>query len=143
MGSVEFLFFDLNAFFASVEQQDDPRLRGKPIGVLPADSEGTCVITASYEAKAFGISTGTRLKEARRLCPDLVVIPARHEVYIDYHDRILKEVRRHLPVEEVCSIDEGVCRLIGDEQFHDHLLRLVRTLARRLHLHADGRLAHA
>ena len=65
---LRWLFLDLNSYFASVEQQERPELRGKPIIVTPVDSDHTCAIAASYEAKAFGIRTGTLVREAKRLC---------------------------------------------------------------------------
>ncbi len=113
---LRFLFLDLNAFFASVEQQENPRLRGKPVAVVPiAGTDATCAIAASYEAKRCGIKTGTRIFEAKRLCPDLVVVNARHDLYVEYHHRVLAALENHLPIHKVYSIDEAACRLIGEE----------------------------
>ncbi|MGB3635270.1 MAG: hypothetical protein WA982_14605, partial [Rubrobacteraceae bacterium] len=64
------LSLDMNSYFASVEQQFSPELRGKPVAVVPVRAENTCAIAASYEAKRYGIRTGTKVFEARRLCPD-------------------------------------------------------------------------
>jgi nucleotidyltransferase/DNA polymerase involved in DNA repair len=61
----EWLFLDLNSYFASVEQQEKPELRGRPIGIVPALVENTCCIAASYEAKAYGVKTGMGTAEAR------------------------------------------------------------------------------
>ena len=63
------LFVDFNSYFASVEQQINPRLRGRPVGVVPVMAESTSCIAASYEAKAFGVRTGTRVSDARQMCP--------------------------------------------------------------------------
>lgn len=63
------LFVDFNSYFASVEQHEVPALRGRPVGVAPVDAETTSLIAASYEAKVHGVSTGTMVREARRLCP--------------------------------------------------------------------------
>jgi len=63
------LYIDFNSYFASVEQQLRPALRGQPVAVVPVASDSTCAIAASYEAKAFGIKTGTPVWEAKRLCP--------------------------------------------------------------------------
>ena len=104
---------DFNSFFASVEQQDDPRLRGKPVGVLPVMAETTCCIAASYEAKAFGVKTGTGVREARKLCPGMVFIEARHARYVQVHKQSLQIVDRIAPVYEVLSIDEMSCELTG------------------------------
>ncbi len=114
--ALEWLFFDLNSFFASVEQQDKPYLRGKPVAVVPSMTDATCAIAASYEAKAFGIKTGTKIYEAKRLCPTLQCVLARHDVYVAYHNRIFAEVGRHIPVSKICSIDEGACKLMKNEQ---------------------------
>ena len=63
--SLQWLYVDFNSYFASVEQQLDPRLRGKPVAVIPVETEATCAIAASYEAKAYGVKTGTPVWEAR------------------------------------------------------------------------------
>lgn len=112
---LRWLYVDLNSYFASVEQQVEPRLRGRPVIVAPVMTDSTSAIAASYEAKAFGIRTGTPIWQARRRCPDLVVVPARHALYVDYHQRIFAEVERHLPVTRICSIDEAACRLADNE----------------------------
>lgn len=129
---LKWLFLDLNAYFASVEQQAHQRLRGRPVGVLPLQSETTCIIAASYEAKARGVKTGTPVWEARRLCPGIVLVPARHELYVDYHHRILKEINNHIPVSRVGSIDEMACELLGDEREPEKALALARRLKRGL-----------
>ncbi len=69
--ALNYLFVDMNAYFASVEQQERPELRGRPVAVAPVQAETTCCIAASYEAKRFGVKTGTMVREARRLCPGL------------------------------------------------------------------------
>ncbi len=79
----------------------------------PAHS--TCAIAASYEAKAFGIKTGTPIWEAKKLCRTLVCVLARHELYVDYHHRAIDEINRHIPVNDVCSIDEMAVRLLSNE----------------------------
>jgi DNA polymerase-4 len=114
--AVQWLFLDLNAFFASCEQQENPALRGKPVIVVQTLAETAVAIAASYAAKAFGIKTGTLVREARRLCPDVIPVQANHRLYTDYHERILKAVDTCLPVEKVMSIDEMACRLMGTER---------------------------
>jgi len=113
---IQWLFLDLNSYFASVEQQERPHLIGKPVAVVPMETDATCAIAASYEAKKYGIKTGTKIYEAKKLCPDLTCVLARHDVYVDYHHRILKEVDRHIPVHKVWSIDELSARLQPSEQ---------------------------
>src|SRR5437763_16609568 len=83
--SVNYLFVDMNSYFASVEQQLDPGLRGKPVAVAPVDAETTSCIAASYEAKRFAVRTGTKIAEGRRMCAGLLVVQARPEVYVQMH----------------------------------------------------------
>jgi DNA polymerase-4 len=107
----------MNSFFASVEQEMNPSLRGKPVAVVPMkDVDTTCCIAVSYEGKAFGVKTGTMVGEARRLCPQIQFIEGDHASYIKYHNRIVEAVESCLPVESVCSIDEMACRLTGSQQ---------------------------
>jgi DNA polymerase-4 len=108
---VDWLFLDLNSFFASVEQQENPALRGRPVAVVPVMTDATCAIAASAQAKKFGIKTGTNIGEARHKCPDLQLVLARHDKYVEYHHRVIQEVERHYPVTSVCSIDEMALRL--------------------------------
>ncbi|HET9365284.1 MAG TPA: hypothetical protein VFP71_09790, partial [Candidatus Angelobacter sp.] len=107
----------------SVEQQVQPHLRGKPTAVVTVDADSTVCIAASYEAKAFGVSTGTPLGEARKKCPDLNVVVARHELYVDYHNQIKNAIEENcLHVSKIISIDEMECRLGGrDMQLHNAL----------------------
>jgi DNA polymerase IV len=107
------LLVDFNSYFASVEQQAEPRLRGKPIGVVPMLADTTVCIAASIEAKTFGVKTGTKVAEARRLCPEIEFVVARHELYIDYHHRAVAVVDSLVPVRAVLSIDEMDCELTG------------------------------
>lgn len=115
MGRFSYLTIDFNSYFASVEQQMNPALRGRPVAVVPVMSDTTSAIAASYEAKAFGVKTGTRIWEAKRMCPGLVLVPARHELYVEIHERLKEEVQNHVPLLSTGSIDEFTCKLIGDE----------------------------
>lgn len=111
MVSVDWLFLDMNAFFASAEQQMQPALRGVPLVVVPTMTDRTCCIAVSYEARPYGIRTGTNVGEARRRCPGLRLVEGQHEHYVKIHQQIIAAVETVLPVEKVCSIDEMVCRL--------------------------------
>lgn len=99
-------------------------MRGKPIGVLPVLAETTCCIAASYEAKAFGVKTGTPVREARKLCPNIIFVEARPYLYVGYHHRLVEIVESCTPVERTLSIDEMVCRLTGSQQQKDKALAL-------------------
>ncbi|HEY5056687.1 MAG TPA: DNA polymerase [Acidobacteriaceae bacterium] len=111
-----FLYIDLNSFFASVEQQLHPQYRNRPLAVVPTKADTTCCIAASYEAKALGIKTGTQVGEARRICPEIVLIEGDHAVYAEYSHKIAAAVERCCPVAHTPSIDEMVCQLMGREQ---------------------------
>jgi DNA polymerase IV len=126
--SIRWLFIDFNSYFASVEQQLRPELRGKPIAVVPLETDATCAIAASYEAKAYGIKTGTPIYEAKRLCPDLVCVLANHKHYVEYHERILEEIDRHIPVTEVGSIDEMACELDESERNVETAIALAKRI---------------
>jgi DNA polymerase-4 len=100
------ILIDMNAFFASVEQLDHPEWRGRAL-VVTNGRQGTCVITSSYEARAFGIKTGMRLYEAKRLCPNLIQVPAHPERYVQVSQAIMQALATLTPDMEVFSIDEA------------------------------------
>jgi DNA polymerase-4 len=97
---------DMNAFFASIEQQDHPEWQGRPIGITNGH-QGTCIITCSYEARAYGIKTGMRVKEALKLCPDFIPCPARPQRYARVSSNIMKSLQQITPYIEVFSVDEA------------------------------------
>jgi DNA polymerase IV len=96
------LHADLDAFYASVEQRDDPRLRGRPVIV-----GGGVVLAASYEAKAHGVRTAMGGVQARRLCPRVVVVPPRMGVYAKASKAVFEVFRQTTPLVEGLSIDEA------------------------------------
>ena len=111
-----FLHIDLNSFFASVEQQLHPEYRGKPTAVTATMADTGTIIAASYEAKAFGVKTGTKVGEAKRLCPGIGLVNGNHTTYAKYSHDIAAAVERICPVAHTPSIDEMVCQLMGREQ---------------------------
>jgi len=125
---LRWLFLDLNSYFASVEQQLNPALRGKPIVVAPVDSDTTVAIAASVEAKRYGIGTGTPIWEAKRKCRDLIVVPGNHAKYVEFHDAVIAEVWNHIPVTHVCSIDEVACRLLDNENSPEAAIALAHRI---------------
>jgi DNA polymerase IV len=132
---LRFLYLDLNSFFASVHQQHDPRLRGRPVVVAPVKAEGTCAIAASFEAKICGIKTGTPIWQARQLCPDVAVVLARHELYVTVHHQVLAAVNTVMPISRVCSIDEVLCTLLSSEQSPAAATALAKAMKRALYAH--------
>lgn len=129
---LRYLFVDMNAYFASVEQQDFPHLRGKPVGVVPVVAETSCCIAASYEAKAMGVRTGTPVWEARKLCPGIVLSLARPERYCQVHTKIVKAVGRCVPVTKVMSVDEMACQLMGDERLPENATGIACAIKREI-----------
>jgi DNA polymerase IV len=113
-GEATILHADLDAFFASVEQRDDPRLRGRPVIV-----GGGVVLAASYEAKAYGVKTAMGGRQARRLCPHAVVVPPRMSAYSEASKAVFDVFEDTTPLVEGLSIDEafldvrGLQRLAG------------------------------
>ena len=105
------LIVDFNSFFASCEQQERPELRGRPVGVAPVLAETSCCIAASYDARRRGVQVGTRVDEARRLCPGIAIVEARPALYIQYHRRLIEVIESCLHVTEVLSVDEVACEL--------------------------------
>jgi DNA polymerase-4 len=110
------LHADLDSFFASVEQRDDPRLRGRPVIV-----GGGVVLAASYEAKAFGVQGAMGGRQARRLCPQAIVVPPRFEAYVEASRRVFDVFHDVTPMVEGISIDEAFLEVGG--------LRRLRRLA--------------
>src|SRR3954464_2474620 len=105
------LHADADAFFASVEQRDDPRLRGRPVIV-----GGGVVLAASYEAKAHGIRTAMGGRQARRLCPDAIVVPPRFSAYTEASRAMFAVFEDTSPVVEGLSIDEAFLDVRGMER---------------------------
>lgn len=130
--SLNWLFVDLNSYFASCEQQERPELRNRPVGVVPMLADTTCCIAASYEAKAYGVKTGTIVGDAKRMCPGIVLVEARHELYVKMHHAVVKAVESCLPVTAVHSIDEMACRLMGRERKLLNALELGRKVKRTI-----------
>ena len=125
---LNWLYIDINSYFVTIEQQLNPDLRYKPVVVVPLLSDSTCAIAASYEAKLLGIKTGTKIYEAKKLCPELICLEARHKVYVEYHDKIFQEIDLYLKVDHIFSIDEGACRLTGKYCLPEEAMTIARIL---------------
>lgn len=122
------LFIDMNAFFASVEQQDNPQLRNTPIAVIPVPSDHTSVIAPSYEARAFGIKTGMKVHEARSLCPHVTFVLSRPERYLEVHRHIVDILARHFNTLIPLSVDEVACVLERSDRTQSEAERLARII---------------
>lgn len=100
------LHIDMNAFFASVEQQANPDLQGKPVAVV-GSGHRTVITTASYEARRFGVKTGMAIWEGRRTCPELIIVVGDNKKYTLASRQIIGMMRQYTPLVEVFSIDEA------------------------------------
>ncbi|WP_456389096.1 Y-family DNA polymerase [Profundibacter sp.] len=107
------LYIDMNSFFASVEQQEDPSLRGRPVGITAIAAESGAVVAASYEAKAFGVKVGTRVYDAKRMCPGIVFRQSRHRLYVRVNQKIAAVLDEIGELERIRSIDEFQVALGG------------------------------
>jgi DNA polymerase IV len=124
-GDATILHADADAFFASVEQRDDPRLRGRPVIV-----GGGVVLAASYEAKAFGIRTAMGGRQALQLCPHAVVVPPRMSAYSEASKEIFRVFEDASPVVEGLSIDEAFLDVRGMERIAGTPLAIAERLRR-------------
>jgi DNA polymerase-4 len=131
--SLHTLYVDLNSYFASVEQQLRPELRGRAVGVLPVMADTTCCIAASIDAKRFGVRTGTPVWQARKLCKDIVFVQARPATYVEIHHRIVAAVESCTPVGEVLSIDEMACDLTGRDREEANAVALGRQIKQAIY----------
>lgn len=126
------LFVDFDSFFASVEQHDDPRLRGRPVAVVAVPSDTTCCLAASQEAKRLGIKTGTGVREARERCPDIALVLARPARYVEMHHAFMAAIGDCIPTGKAASVDEVPCSLIGRERQRENAIAIARRIKQRL-----------
>jgi DNA polymerase-4 len=106
------IHFDMDAFFASVEQLDNPDLRGKPV-LVGARSRRGVVTAASYEARPTGVGSAMSMVEALRRCPDAIVVPPRRGRYLEVSGRVFEVFRRYTPLVEGLSVDEAFLDVTG------------------------------
>lgn len=122
------LYLDMNSFFASVEQHLDPALRGRPVAITAVDSDAGACVAASYEAKAYGVKTGTRVADARRMCPGIIFRPSRHRIYVSFNLAVADILDRHAELTHIRSIDEFQLALSGEAQTLEGATALVTRL---------------
>lgn len=129
---LRWLYLDLNSYFASVEQHLNPKLRGRPVAVVPSLTNSTSVIAASYPAKALGVKGGMNVGEAKKLCPSLVLIAGNHRHYVEYHKKIMEAVETCHPITMVSSIDEVAFRLGGRDQNLSNAVLLAKEMKEKI-----------
>jgi DNA polymerase-4 len=130
--ALNWLLIDFNSYFSSVEQLLRPELRGKPIAVVPVMAESTCCIAASYEAKKFGIKTGTRVSDARMMCRGIAIVEARPSLYVEFHEALCAAIESCIHVEKVWSIDEMLCELTGKLKEREKALELAAKIKKTI-----------
>jgi DNA polymerase-4 len=131
--TIERLYLDFDGFFASVMQQAFPALRGRPVGVIPfetAAADSTVVIACSKEAKRAGCKNVMRVSEARSVCPDIVLVTQRPDLFRRAHNALSNEISCEIPIETVKSIDELCCTL--DKGASDDPQSLAARIKKRL-----------
>lgn len=125
------LFLDMNSFFASVEQQVQPPLRGQPVGVAPYTGGTGCIIAASKEAKFQGVKIGL-VSEAKKLCPGIKIIEARPALYMLYHNEIKQAIESLTPYHQALSVDEFKINLTPNDQNWENSIKLGNNLKRAI-----------
>ncbi len=125
------LHIDMDAFFSSVEQRDNPELRGKPV-IVSGRSMRSVVSTASYEARVFGIRSAMPLAQAVKLCPGAVVVRGRMEQYREVSRRIFTVFQEASPLIEKVSIDEAYLDVTGCRRLLGSPVQIARTIQQRI-----------
>ncbi len=125
------LHIDFDSFFASVEQQDNPFLRNKPMGVTAANGR-TCIIASSREAKKLGIKTGTRSWEAYKLCPTLILVKADFVKYFEISKKFLNICKDYSPYVELFSIDELFIDITHSVHLFGDAYSLIKIIKQRI-----------
>ena len=118
---------DMDAFYAAIEQLDDPSLRGRPLLVGPPSPRGV-VLTASYEARPYGVGSAMPMAKARRLCPKAVIVPPRFDRYQEVSTTIMKVFSDFSPEVEALSLDEAFLDMTGSEQLFGNPQSIGRRL---------------
>lgn len=125
------LHIDFDSYFASCEQQFDPNLRGRPIGVTATNGR-TCIIAASREAKKFGVKSVTRVWEAQKLCPEIITVPAHFEKYWEITQIFLNICKDYSPYVELFSLDEVFIDITATENLFGGRLVIVEKIKKRI-----------
>lgn len=127
------LHIDMDAFFASVEQQTYPFLRGKPVGVCGDPDGRTVIAAASYEAKRSGVKTAMTIREAKRLCPEIILVPGDPAKYIDTSIRTLAIYTQFTDLVEVFSIDEAFIDVTASAHLFGGALSIAQEIKRQIY----------
>jgi len=124
----QFLFIDMNAFFASCEQQTNFNLRHKPVAIAPYKGNTGCIISPSYEAKAYGVKTSMLVKKAKEICPNIIILESNVSMYLNIHHEIKKILFSFSPFVKILSVDEAVIFLSPSEQKTELAFNIARKI---------------
>lgn len=122
---LNFCHVDMDAFYASIEERDNPSLKGKPLVVGGRSNRGI-ITTANYEARKFGLHSAMPIFQAKKLCPNVIVVPIRRDVYIKESERIFNILSKYSPIIEKLSIDEGYLDLSGNTMDRLKLAQIIK-----------------
>ncbi|GAV24858.1 DNA polymerase IV [Carboxydothermus islandicus] len=123
---------DMDAFFAAVEQRDNPELKGKPVIVGGVPGERGVVAAASYEARKFGVRSAMSLWEAARLCPHGIFIPGNHKKYQEVSEKIFRIFREYTPLVEPVSLDEAYLDVTGSQKLFGPGVEIGKKIKKRI-----------
>jgi len=123
---------DMNAFFASVEQLDHPQWRARPLAITNGKI-GTCIITSSYEARAFGVKTGMHISKARRLCPELIHAVSRPQRYAEVSTNVMQRLSEFTPEIEIFSVDEAFLDLSQEQSLYGGIQAIAEQIKNRVY----------
>lgn len=125
------IHIDMDAFFASIEQRDNPELRGKPIAV-GFDGPRGVVSTASYEARKFGVHSAQSIVQAKKRCPNLIIVPCRHDYYKEVSSQIHRIFREYTDVIEPISIDEAFLDVTNNKKGMEFAVDIAKEIKARI-----------
>ncbi len=125
------MHIDMNAFFAAVEQQSNPALRGRPVAVV-GSQQRTIILTSSYEARKFGVKTGMTLYDARQKCPQLQLVKANNRLYTYVSSQIMQIFQDYTPLVEVFSVDEAFLDVSGSLRYFGSVERIAYLIKSRI-----------
>ncbi len=131
MTNRKIIHIDMDAFFAAVEQRDNPELRGKPIAV-GFDGPRGVVSTASYEARRWGVHSAQSIAQAKQRCPDLIIVPCRHEHYKEVSEQIHRIFQEYTDLIEPISIDEAFLDVTHNKKGMEMAVDIAKEIKTRI-----------
>jgi DNA polymerase-4 len=127
------IHIDMDAFYASVEQEDNPSLKGKPVIVGGGEEKRGVVSSASYEARVFGVHSAMPTSQAKRLCPQGIFLPVRMHRYQEISGQIFRILRDYTPLIEPLSLDESFLDITGSEKLFGPALKIAKEIKKRIY----------